>query len=342
MPPLTACGLVKHPVLHVRPHKRLHHRICRAEDDPGLTAPELWVNRSLEHARQALNYSVGGLLSIHWRTRATSPQIGSAHAVAWNISLTSIDYWSKWAIGQFGDANIAATFAAVLNAKDSFNLPRPVQWVGGPGGFVADAATCNWQSLYTWVDELAALRPALVASIAAGSATLDNLERFDYWVGQFIYARSIAVFECDWCVAFLHLSSIIRSLCGALSHNVRHAHDAHPTVLYLCCCSQLRRAAYDATIKAIKAITDPTQRTAAARAIGIPARIRLQANATEVVQNLLATVSTIEGSGTVYNVISHGERCFVCLRSDLLPLFKMCSDLLLCRSLGRPRACGNR
>ena len=45
-----------------------------AEDDPGLTAPELWVGRSLDHARAAANYSVGGLLSIHWRTRATSPQ----------------------------------------------------------------------------------------------------------------------------------------------------------------------------------------------------------------------------------------------------------------------------
>jgi hypothetical protein len=62
-----------------------------AEDDPGLTAPELWVNRSLSHARDAAAYGVGGLLSIHWRTRMTSPQIGSAHAVAWNLSLATAD-----------------------------------------------------------------------------------------------------------------------------------------------------------------------------------------------------------------------------------------------------------
>jgi hypothetical protein len=78
-----------------------------AEDDPGLTAPELWVNRSLSHARDANSYGVGGLLSIHWRTRMTSPQIGSAHAVSWNISLTTQDYWKSWALGQFGDPSVA-------------------------------------------------------------------------------------------------------------------------------------------------------------------------------------------------------------------------------------------
>ena len=66
-PPVSACPLL--------------------QDDPGLTAPELWVNRTLSHAREANAYGVGGLLSIHWRTRMTGPQIGAAHAVAWNLTL---------------------------------------------------------------------------------------------------------------------------------------------------------------------------------------------------------------------------------------------------------------
>ncbi len=37
------------------------------EDDPGLTAPELWVNRSLEHGDQAEAYGADGLVGIHWR-----------------------------------------------------------------------------------------------------------------------------------------------------------------------------------------------------------------------------------------------------------------------------------
>ena len=41
-----------------------------AEDDPGLTAPELWVNRTLLHAQAAQAYNATGLPLIHWRTRA--------------------------------------------------------------------------------------------------------------------------------------------------------------------------------------------------------------------------------------------------------------------------------
>ena len=231
-----------------------------AEDDPGLTAPELWVNRSLAHARDAAAYGVGGLLSIHWRTRMTSPQIGSAHAVAWNLSLAAPDYWRSWALGQFGDPAVAAAAAAVFSGIDSFDTPRPVQWIGGPGGFAPGG--CGQGAAYAFVDALVAQRPALLAAIAAGTARLAHLERFDYWAGQLVYMRSIPTFTCDW-------------------------------------------ASYNGVIAAIEKIADPAARRAAAIARGVPARVSLMANFTTVMQNLLATVSTIEGSGTVYNVLSH-------------------------------------
>jgi hypothetical protein len=168
-----------------------------AEDDPGLTAPELWLNRTLLHAADAIKYGCGGLMMIHWRTRMTSPQIGAAHAVAWNTSLTAVDYWNSWAFSQFGP-DISAQTAAVFAAVESFDLPRPVSWSSGPGTMTPSASQCAWASTYTFVDTLSALRPQLLSSIAAGRADLTALERFDYWLQQFVYMRGIARMECDW------------------------------------------------------------------------------------------------------------------------------------------------
>lgn len=155
------------------------------------------MNRSLLHARDSAAYGVGGLLSIHWRTRMTSPQIGSAHAVAWNLSLTSTDYWAAWSLGQFGDPAVAAAMAGIFTSVDSYALPRPVSWTSGPGGFLPGCAAAQ---LYAFVDAAVALRPALLAAVAAQppTATLAHLEAFDYWVGQFVYMRQIEVFTCDW------------------------------------------------------------------------------------------------------------------------------------------------
>ena len=35
------------------------------EDDPGLTAPQLWVNRTLMHMEDAKKYGCEGLLGLH-------------------------------------------------------------------------------------------------------------------------------------------------------------------------------------------------------------------------------------------------------------------------------------
>jgi hypothetical protein len=101
-----------------------------------------------------------------------------------------------WALGQFGDAGVAAAFAGVMDTVDSFLLPRPVDRIGGPGGM--SPGGCDWATKYAYADSLVALRPALLAAVAGGSATLNNLEAFDYWAGQHVYSRSIAKFTCDW------------------------------------------------------------------------------------------------------------------------------------------------
>jgi hypothetical protein len=54
------------------------------EDDPALTSPQLWAGRMRKDAVDALAYGCDGLLGIHWRTRALSPNIGALAAAAWN------------------------------------------------------------------------------------------------------------------------------------------------------------------------------------------------------------------------------------------------------------------
>jgi hypothetical protein len=167
------------------------------EDDPGLTAPELWVNRTLEHCVEAVSYNVSNLLTIHWRTRAVSPQASVALQFSWNASLQSADFWADWALAQFGPTAGAAA-APILVSIDSFNLPRPVNWVTGPGTMTPSAGMCSWPSTYGWVEVFASLRPWVVADIGQGLADLNSLERFDYWATSFLYQRDIARMECDW------------------------------------------------------------------------------------------------------------------------------------------------
>ena len=167
------------------------------EDDPGLTAPELWLNRTLEHCAAAQSYNITGLQLIHWRTRQVSPQAAAGHAYAWNSSITSADFWLQWANAQFGPS-IASQAAAIFVSIDSFNLPRPVNWVTGPGTMTASSSQCGWASTYAFVDAFTQLRPSLLADVAVGLADASNVENFDYWAYAFMYMRGIARMECDW------------------------------------------------------------------------------------------------------------------------------------------------
>ena len=93
-------------------------------------------------------------------------------------------------MAQFGP-DIGPAAAAIFSAVESFNLPRPVNWHTGPGTMTASAGMCNWATVYAYVDTLAAMRPQILASISAGHADLTALERFDYWLQQFVYMRGI-------------------------------------------------------------------------------------------------------------------------------------------------------
>lgn len=99
------------------------------------------------------------------------------------------DFYRDWAATQFGPR--AAEPVAELFTELDGHLPRPSTWVGGPGGLQPDGRP--WAEVkdeYAFVEELAALRPRVEGA--------GNLARFDYWLNQLRYMRSVARVRCLW------------------------------------------------------------------------------------------------------------------------------------------------
>lgn len=99
------------------------------------------------------------------------------------------DFYADWARAEFGP-EAAEPIGEVFTRIDG-HLPRPVDWVTGPGSVRPDGRP--WEQIqrdYAFVDELESLRPRIQGP--------GNLERFDYWLNSFHYLRSIARFNCTW------------------------------------------------------------------------------------------------------------------------------------------------
>ena len=97
--------------------------------------------------------------------------------------LASDDFYRDWALCQFGP-EVAEEVAEIFGRLDC-HLPRPAQWVGGPGGLKPDAR--RWEKVraeYAFVDELTALRRRVRGR--GGQA------RLDYWLNNFRYMRAMA------------------------------------------------------------------------------------------------------------------------------------------------------
>ncbi len=103
--------------------------------------------------------------------------------------LPSGDFYADWCRVQFGP-EVAQAAAAIFTRMDC-RLPRPSDWVHGPGGIKPD--TRPWSEVskqYAFVEELAALRPQVRGA--------GNLERFEYWLNTFQYMRAMAKANCTW------------------------------------------------------------------------------------------------------------------------------------------------
>ncbi len=99
------------------------------------------------------------------------------------------DFFADWARQQFG-SEVGAQAAGLFEKIDG-KLPRPSDWVDGPGGIRPDPRP--WEQVvkdYAFVDELAALE-----SRVRGEG---NRERFDWWLHTFEYMRAMGQVNCLW------------------------------------------------------------------------------------------------------------------------------------------------
>eukprot|EP00942_MAST-04A_sp_MAST-4A-sp1_P013572 g13572.t1 len=243
------------------------------EDDPTLTQSQLWVNRTLQHMDDAKKYGCNGLLGIHWRTRATSPQISAMAQKSWNPTLNSFEFWMDWVEAHFFgstssyrlsplliktphhhdniNSDVKDSIAGIFKSVDSFKMPILVQWVNGPGQLVP---SCENITEFEFVDRLKSFRNKII-----GPA---NLDRYDYWLNTFQYMRAIGNVQCSW------------------------------------------KQMLDIQTKISKGKDVKTQKYLA-ETIGLPARIALVNNVSNMIFYLQNTISSPGELGTYMNIQSH-------------------------------------
>lgn len=202
--------------------KRPSWAIPWLEDDPALTAPQLWAGRVRRDAYDAKRYGCEGLIGIHWRTETISPAIRALMDAGWHqkpwsegldrgentqrgqtqISADGIegfkeqqagdryapclDLYEDWAGAQFG-RKAGEKIAPILADMDGV-LPRPAKWVDGPGNLIVGEEDRDVEKEYAFVDRMKALRTEV--------EDVDCLERFDTWMARFSYMKAMAATGC--------------------------------------------------------------------------------------------------------------------------------------------------
>ncbi len=107
------------------------------------------------------------------------------------------DIYYKWTRAMCGE-NVAKELSAIFmsldggprNAKwEQMRMPRPSDWIGGPGGFRVD--NTPWEKVrkrYAFVDKMKQLQKKVEGK--------GNIRRFDYWLNTFEYTKTIAEMNC--------------------------------------------------------------------------------------------------------------------------------------------------
>ncbi|MHB1306989.1 MAG: malectin domain-containing carbohydrate-binding protein [Limisphaerales bacterium] len=99
------------------------------------------------------------------------------------------DFYFDWAVHEFGP-EVGARAAAILAEMDG-RLPRPSDWVDGPGGIRPDPRL--WTETapeYAFVGRLEELQSFVVGA--------GDRARFDYWLETFRYHRKMGQVNCAW------------------------------------------------------------------------------------------------------------------------------------------------
>jgi hypothetical protein len=145
---------------------------------------QLWAERMFANSADAFRYGCEGMMAIHWRTAAISPNITALSQAGWSIDpagavsgnpsafggrMPGMDaFWADWGRGMFGgDAGFAA--GRTIQELDGGHLG--INALIGGGARTTDAQIAEF---FAPLRELEALRPRIKGA--------GNLERFNYWV----------------------------------------------------------------------------------------------------------------------------------------------------------------
>jgi hypothetical protein len=194
------------------------------EDDPGLSAIQLWAGRMRRDAVDAAAYGCTGLIGIHWRTRILSLNVSALASSAWeqpwnprlgvkatyegalerkktmNLDYPIGDFYRDWARSSFG-AEMAGPIARIFERLDGgpvfvpntaykTHVPRPADWMDGPGGIAPD--TLVWERRkddYRFIDTLEMISDKIQGDGAR--------ERLTYWLDMFRYLRAAGKYACS-------------------------------------------------------------------------------------------------------------------------------------------------
>jgi hypothetical protein len=145
---------------------------------------QLWAERMFLNSADAFRYGCEGMMAIHWRTAAISPNITALAQAGWNFDtagsvnanssaaggrMPGMDtFWADWGRGLFG-GEAGAQVGRALQKLDGGHLGINALIRGGAG--TTDAQVSEF---FAPLRELEALRPRISGT--------GNLERYDYWL----------------------------------------------------------------------------------------------------------------------------------------------------------------
>ncbi len=136
---------------------------------------QLWVKRLFADTADASRYGAEGMLAIHWRTSAISPNISALSRGGWDFDradpMPAVDaFWADWGRGLFGgDAGAAA--GRLMQQFDGGHSGINALIQGG-----AKTTDAGIAGFFAPLQALEALRPQIQGA--------GNRGRFDYWLDQ--------------------------------------------------------------------------------------------------------------------------------------------------------------
>ncbi|MES2731855.1 MAG: alpha-glucuronidase family glycosyl hydrolase [Bacteroidota bacterium] len=187
--------------------------ITWVEDDNSLTTPQFWAGRVLKDAKDAYQYGCTGFMGIHWRTRNLATAFLALAKAGWeaNTYTQSVpegkrdyavnDLYHEWAQSEFGAkaSDKMATLFAQLDGGPLYekgkgdrtaNFFRSSEWgAKGPGRIKVNSTPwTEVEKAYAFIAAYENCQPMI--------AGVGNLERYQYWLNTFYYARSQAQVGC--------------------------------------------------------------------------------------------------------------------------------------------------